>query len=259
MYTRTLFFVFILFIFSCSKSSTDDETPKVIVNTIEETVSDMQGSHEAPPFGVPLNFTWQAGPRIGLGNDPGSFRAMLPWGQVLETTPGNTSTNTRIEIRNLKAYYLNKRTNTWQLWIQAAKPSGIETIQDLSINQSKAADIRDEPGGSMSVKMEDGYNFYFFSPLRATIVPADIAGVFVTVQARLILHDASKTDDRDAALFLLSAAGDYWLDLSAQSNNFNNNGDIAIGKFKRVTKNWRAFNMHTLSADELRKNPPPME
>jgi hypothetical protein len=258
MNKQTIFIVCTVFLFACSKSPDEFATPTVIVNNIDEVVNDMQGTHETAPFGVPLNYTWQAGPRIGMGNDPGLFRAMLPWGQVFESVSGNTSTNSRVEIRNLKAYILNKKTNTWKLWADAQRPVGLYTNQDLSNKETKPADIKNEPG-SITVGMTKGYNFYFLVPLRTTISPADIGGVFVTVQARVILQDGAKIDDRDASQFILGAGADYWLDLTATGNDYTNNGDIAIGKFKRVTRDWRAFNMHTLTADEIRKNPPPLE
>ena len=257
MIQKTLFVLCTVLLFACSKTD-EHSAPKVVVNTIDEVVNDMQGLHEAPPFGVPVTYTWQAGPRIGLGNNPGAFKAMLPWGQVFETEPGNTSINTRVEIRNLKAYYLNNKTNTWTLWTQAQKPTGLYTSQNLAIEDTKPADIKNL-SESISVGMKDGYNFYLLTPLRVTINPADIGGVFVTVQARLILADASKPDDRDAAHLMLSAGGDYWLNLTAPGDNFTNNGDIAIGKFKHLTRDWRAFNMHTLTSDQIRQTPPPLE
>lgn len=258
MTTKTMLIACTIFLFSCSKSSSEYSAPKIVVNTIDEVVNDMLGLHEAPPFGVPLTYTWQAGPRIGKGNDPGTFKAMLPWGQIYETDPGNKSTNTRVEIRNLKAYYLSKKTNTWVLWTSAQKPTGLHTSQDLSLMDTKPADIK-VLSESVSVAMMKGYNFYLLTPLRVTINPADINGVFVTVQARLIQVDTAKPDDRDNANLMLSAGGDYWLDLSSGGDDYSNNGDIAIGKFKRLTKDWRAFNMHTLNADQIRSNPPPLE
>jgi hypothetical protein len=258
MTNKTFFFICLVFLFSCSKSTSEFSAPKVVVNTIDNVVNDMQGSHEAPPFGVPVTYTWQAGPRIGMGNDPGTFRAMLPWGQIFETAPGNTSTNTRIEIRGLKAYYLNKKTNSWQLWVGAQKPTGLYTSQDLTVKVTKPADIK-TLAESISVGMLKGYNFYLLAPMRTTISPGDIGGVFITVQARLILQDDTKPDDRDAAQLMLSAGGDYWLNLTAAGDNFSNNGDIAIGKFKRLTREWRAFNMHTLTAEQIRNTPPPLE
>ena len=257
MTTKTFYLACIVFLFSCSNSD-EYSAPKVVINTIDNVVNDMQGLHEAPPFGVPVTYTWQAGPRVKLGNDPGAFRAMLPWGQIFETEPGNTSTNTRVEIRSLQAYFLNNKTNKWQLWTSAQRPTGLYTPQDLTISETKPADIINL-AESVSVGMLEDYNFYMLTPMRVTINPADIGGVFVTVQARLILKDASKPDDRDAANLMLSAGGDYWLNLTAPGDNFNNNGDIAIGKFKRLTRDWKAFNMHTLTADQIRANPPPLE
>ena len=257
MTNKTLFFACLLFLISCKKSD-EYSAPKVVVNTIDNVVNDMTGLHEAPPFGVPLTYTWQAGPRIGLGNNPGSFTAMLPWGQIFETEPGNTSTNMRVEIRSLRAYYLNNKTNKWTLWTYAQRPTGLHTSQDLAVEDNKPADIHTLPE-SVSVAMKDGYNFYLLTPLRVTINKADIGGVFITVQARLILADASKPDDLDAANLMLSAGGDYWLNLTAPGDNFTNNGDIAIGKFKRLTRDWKAFNMHTLTSDQIRNNPPPLE
>lgn len=261
MITKAPFLLCLYFLFSCSKPSSDTiiPTPTIPVNSIEEVISDMQGLHEATPLGVPVSFTWQAGPRVGLGNNPGTFKAVQPGGQIFETSSGNTSTNTRVELRNLKAYYLSKATNSWKLWIETPRPGGVKVLQDLTTIQTKAADFKDITGGGISVGMEKGYNLAFFAPSRTSIVPSDITGVFITVQARLIVEDQSKPDDRDASQFILSSTGEYWLDLTSSSNNFTNNGDIAIGKFKRITRNWRAFNMHTLGADELRKNPPPLE
>jgi hypothetical protein len=53
--------------------------------------------------------------------------------------------------------------------------------------------------------------------------------------------------------------GDYWLNLTAKWNNWQTNGDIGIGKFKYVTTGWRAFNMTTLSPEQITQNPPPLE
>ena len=246
-------------LFSCSKSDDAPPTPTVVLNNIDLVVSDMQGSHESPPLGVPDTYTWQLGPRIGMGNDPKTFRAMLPWGQIFETAPGNTSANARVEVRNIHAYYLNKKTNKWVSWIGASKPSGVYTNQDLTKKGSLPADIKDVPGGGVSFGLKDSFNIYVLTPARVSINPADIGGVFVTMQTRLILADATKPDDLDAANLMMSAGGDYWLDLTASGDNFTNNGDIAIGKFKRITRDWKCFNMHTLTPEQIRANPPPLE
>jgi hypothetical protein len=249
----------LLFLYACTKNTSQEDIPTPVINNINTVVTDMQGSHEGLPTGVPVTYTWQAGPRIGMGNDPGSYRAMIPWGAIFETDPGNTCNNTRVEIRDLKAYYLSKRTNTWQLWSATVRPYGSLIDQDLTSGITKAADIREVDGGGLAVLIQDGFNFTFSAPKRTSIDPGDIAGVFVTVQGRLVVSDPSKQDDRQQASYMICAGGDYWVDLTSTGPNFTLNGDIGIGRFKRVTNEWRAFNMHTLSEDALRANPPPME
>ena len=86
-----------------------------------------------------------------------------------------------------------------------------------------------------------------------------IAGVFSTVQARLILDNENGLDDRDQSEYLLSVGSDYWRNMEIGWDYWKTNGDTGIGRFKYVTKEWKAFNMHTLTEEQIRKNPPPIE
>ena len=89
--------------------------------------------------------------------------------------------------------------------------------------------------------------------------PADVGGIFTRVDARLVVDDPSKPDDRDRARFLLDMGGDYWLDAHAAWDHFKTNNDIGIGRFKYVRADWQTFTMSTLSEAEIRKNPPPLD
>ena len=74
-----------------------------------------------------------------------------------------------------------------------------------------------------------------------------------------MLDDPAKPDDRDQARYLLSVGGDYWSSRRASWYFWKTNRGMAVGRFKYVKSDWRAFNMTTLSPDELRRNPPPLE
>ena len=87
--------------------------------------------------------------------------------------------------------------------------------------------------------------------------PLDIAGVWATMEARLIIADEQLPDDRSAARLLLSAGADYWQSPAAAWDQWKTNGDIGIGRFRYLTSKWQAFNMHTLSEAQLQSNPPP--
>jgi hypothetical protein len=230
------------------------------INSIATIISDMQPPHEGQPQGVPGAYDWSKGPRIGMGNQPRpNFNAMIAWGQLYEAVEGNSAINTRVQIRDLRAYLLDRRDRKWHLLQSCQRVEGAAYRADYKGNSSKPADIRKEPDGSISVQVDRNYNFHFWCPMRVKIDPNRILGMFTTAQARLTVENPQKTDDRKQARYLLSIAGDYWLNVAAPWDNFKTNGDIAIGKFKYVKPQWQAFNMITLSPEQIRRDPPPLQ
>jgi hypothetical protein len=229
------------------------------LNSVETILYDMAGLHEGRPHGVPLFYDWSLGPRMGKGNDPGGFTALIAWGQVYEEAQGSPSTNTRVHLRNIKTYVLSKKDGVWRLVQDSADVQGSAYKEDFVDDISKPANIREEDEG-ISVKLEKGYNFHYWPPTgRVEIDPDDIAGVFTTMQARLIVDDEAKPDDRTQARYVLSMGADYWLDMEAQWDQLKTNGDVAIAKFKYVTPEWQAFNMISVTEEVLRENPPPLD
>jgi len=230
-----------------------------VVNLIETISSDMDLNHEGKPQGVPNSLDWANHPRIGMGNDPGNFRALTAWGQLYEDSAGNPAQNTRVQIRDIMTYVLSKSDGQWHQLQNSQLVEGAAFREDYAGNTNISPDVRKEPDGTLSVKAGGGYNYHFWPSGRASINPNDIGGVITTVQARLITEDPSKPDDRSTARYLLSMGGDYWSTLDAQWDNYKTNGDIGIGRFKYVEKDWQSFNMSTLSVGALRQNPPPIE
>ncbi len=230
------------------------------INSLETIINDMQLPHEGKPHGVPESHNWALGPRIGMGNDPQSFKAMTAWGQLYEDAGGNPARNTRVQIRNIRAYVLSRADGQWHLLQNSSIVEGAAYREDFAYDSNIPADIRPEPDGGISATAGGGYNFHFWPPAsRAVIDPQDTAGIFVTFQARLVVDDPNQPDDRAQARYLLGAGGDYWLSQKAVWFFWKTNNDIAIGRFKYVTMDWQAFNMITLSAAEIRRDPPPIE
>ncbi|MBW4655033.1 MAG: hypothetical protein KME20_18610 [Kaiparowitsia implicata GSE-PSE-MK54-09C] len=227
-------------------------------NSVQTLIDDMTLPHQGRPAGVPDHYDWATSPRMGYGNEPSSFTAMTAWGQVYEDAQGNPAQNTRVQLGMVRSYLLSQATGEWIL-VQDAPAEGAAYANDYQGNVNQPADIRDDEGDTISVKAGQGYNFHFWPRAeRATFDPSDIAGVFTTVQARLVVDDPTLPDDRATARYLLGMGGDYWLDADAEWDGFQTNGDIAIGRFKYVTSEWQAFNMTTLDAQQLRRNPPPL-
>jgi|GEM_PF-514725 len=228
------------------------------INSVETIIADMTQPHEGRPHGVPESYDWSQQPRLGMGNEAGEFTALTAWGQVYEDAAGNPATNTRVQIRDIRAYFLSRTDGAWHLLQQSQAVEGGAYVEDFVDDLSTDADMRQEADGSISITAGDGFNFHFWpSSGRAAINPEDIAGIFTTVQARLIVDNPALPDDRAQARYLLSMGADYWRDLTAEWDGFRTNGDVAIGRFKYVTVEWQAFNMTSLSAEMIRQNPPP--
>ena len=230
------------------------------INTIETIIQDMQLPHEGRPHGLPVSCDWARQPKLGMGADPQAFTALTAWGQLYEDARGNPAVNTRVHIRNMRAYVLSKRNRQWRLVQDSQDVAGAAYREDYARNNNVPAMLRAEADGGVSVKAGGGRNFHFWPHTdRAAIAPEDVAGVFVTVQARLVPDDPAQADDRHQARYLLGAGGDYWKTRKAKWFFWKTNKAIAIGRLKYVRTRWQAFNMTTLSPDELRRHPPPLE
>jgi hypothetical protein len=224
-----------------------------------QIAADMTGKHEALPHGVPASFGWAQGPVFSMGNDAKGWKAITAWGVVYEDAKGNQATNTRVNIRGMKTYLLQKTTGKWLLVQNTNAPVGAAYREDFSGDINKPADVRHEPDGSISAVAGEGYNFHFFPAARATIDPNNLGGVVVVLEARLIVGDLSKPDDRSSARYLCGSGADYYPSLDGGwPGDASFNPGVAIGKMKYVRTTWRSFTMTTLTLNELRSNPPPL-
>ena len=232
------------------------------INSVQIIKNDMILPHEGNPSGIGEGSNWYFGPRVGEGNAPPSpdWSAMTAWGQVYNPVGvENIVQNVRFQIRNIQAWYLSKRDGQWKSWQINQGISGSNYVEDFVDDKSITADIRDESanGGGISSTIRRGYNFHFWPAQRASMDPTDIAGIWIVAESRLIVDDPSLPDNRGEARLMLSMGGDYWQSLDAQWDQWKTNRDFGIGRFKFITPEWQAFNMHTLTEEQLNTNPPP--
>lgn len=185
---------------------------------------------------------------------------MIAWGQLYAQAGGSPAKNVRVQIANIEAWLLSKKSGRWSRVQQDTTVQGAAYREDFANDVNIPADIRRDADGSVAVKLASGYNYHFWPGSgRIPIDPDDIAGVVTLVRARLVVDDPQSPDDRTQARLLLGMGGDYWLSLdSPWDANFQNNGDIAIGRMKWVTNDWQLFGMTTLDEEALRSNPPPI-
>ena len=261
-----LFFLFVLIVGSCGSSdeqvqpTAEPITSEVIPNSLELIRADMSEPHAAIPRGVPTSMDWRERPRVGWGNTPPEdWSAMTTWGQVYAAAGTNAPVNTRVQIKNLKTWYLSKATGEWVEWQHSSNVGGANYAEDFQDDVNVPADIRQEATGGISVTIPDGYNFHFWPEEgRVEMDPTDIAAVWSAIDARLVLDNPNGPEDRVDAQLMMSAGADYWLNRAAEWDQWKTNGDIGIGRFRLITPDWQTYNMHTMSAEILRDNPPPI-
>jgi hypothetical protein len=259
--TLALYVLLIGAAMQCSKDSPTEPQPEPEKQDIIDTLAyDMSGQHEALPHGVNPDAGWYDHPRVGMGEDPGGFKALTAWGQLYVPESGNPATNTRVQIKDMQTYLMSRIDSTWHLVQDTDDISGAAYAESFAENANKPADARQEPTGGISVTAGNGYNYHYWPASgRIPINPYNVGGVITLCRARLILDDSSEVDDREQARYILSMGADYWLNLSAQWDQWKTNGDVGIGKFKFVENDWKVFSMSTLKENELRKNPPPID
>lgn len=262
-------------------------------NSIDIVVDDMKLNNDLRLAGVPLERGWATGPGfVTMGNDPRGTRSpvwwnpgnqyyksaawwthFVPWMVVFDGV-GNAATNTRVELRQLKAYYKSRATGQWILLAQG-QIEGLNFPKYLNAVSAGSPDIVSLGGGAVSV-LPPPTDLHFHGWCCGTALPnpADIAAIHVTTQARLAVNNRNLPDDRAAARYLVQVGADYYPDASLNVNAFapdNWNPGVGLSRSKLVGNSWQSYSFTTIdvgvqtpggasiSEAELRANPPPLD
>jgi hypothetical protein len=269
------------------------QTSRRPINTVDTIVSDMRRMNDMPLAGAPPGPGWATGPgHVTMGNRPrGSatpsywqptnrafksddwWRVLLPW-MVIFDGVGNGATNTRVEFRDLKAYYKSRKTGKWIL-ISQGPIDGANYPKHLAGTRTVPPNQRTEPGGTVSVKPAGGdVAFHGWCCGAKPIDPPDVGAVHVTMQARLIVDDPGRPDDRDQAKYLVKVGADYYPTATTKIAEFSPTGynpAVGMSRFKTITRDWQSISMTTIDVGvedprggsiteaELRAAPPPLD
>ena len=257
---RPLLLLLALVVAACDAPAADGPEPAgVVPNTLEQVRTDMALPHEGVPRGVPDGVGWRLRPRVGYGNEPPEgWTAMITWGQVYAEAGTAPPPNVRVQVKGLRAWVLSRRTGAWERWQASDAVAGANYAESFADDANVPADLRAEAEG-VSATVRPGTNFHFWvDGPRPTIDGDDIAAVWAAVDGRLVLDDPAGPDRRDGARLLLGAGADYWESPTAVWDQWTTNGDVAIGRFRFLTRDWQTFNAHTMSDSLLRATPPPL-
>lgn len=212
------------------------------------------------------------------------WEGISPWMHI-EPTPENKATNSRVKLGQIRLNILRRSTNKWQT-VQIHTLDGALYPVNLMGNQVQVPSIRRD-GNNVEVlppsKAEQGLYHSWGKLVR--FPTWDIKAVHVKLDAKLVVGESSLPDDRDQAKYLIQVGADYYPTMEARVGEDpklmmrNEAGDtfsylpgVGLSRAKLVTNEWRTYNFITLNeavaevaenkginADEVRKNPPPLD
>jgi hypothetical protein len=210
-----------------------------------------------------------------FGNDSSyigsSAKAMLPWLAVFDGPRHNTS-NVAVEFRNMRTYVKSRSSGEWKLLGGPAKATGTNYGKPGTGLSPEGESVVGISETSSTIRMGQDSRYFWHGWWDAGVKGIDgwdIGAFFVTVQARLVVADQSRGDERDRAELGLQVGADYYLETSTDYSGIAPN--IGISRTKRLTSDWQAFNYTTLSdvgtqipgggitESDLRSGPPPLQ
>lgn len=216
--------------------------------------SDMSEAHAMLAHGINPYWSWGSGPRLGRGNSvPSDWTqpVFVPWGIAATAASGSPATNARVQIR--KVTFDIKLNGVWQ---RVNYSSTRDTIRgaiytNYETNANTTADIRTHDPDGLSVKLpQTGGSFHFYTSNRFPIPTTGIQGIVVKYEARLVVDDPNRPDDRHNAKLLVLSGGDFWRSMTTQwSSSSYTNDDYAIGRFHLVTNDWQVVTSHSLRTE----------
>jgi hypothetical protein len=244
-------------------------TTAVKINSIDEIVADMAQMNEGALFGVNPAFGFARGPGyVMMGNDPRSlntpswfdrsvpgvpltqyWNAINPWFVFFEGV-GNSASNSRVHLRNYKAFWKSRADGQWRLWAHKNEFDGQACYQGGNYSGCAGGDSgrRAEPEGGQSFKLPAGMNYHgWFASGPLEINGPDIAAVFVTMQIRLAVDNPAQGDDRQQARYLAHIGADYYPSVNGGSFGAAANPGVGVSRSKYLTNQWRAVSMTTFS------------
>ncbi|MFK7965132.1 MAG: hypothetical protein AB8C46_14315 [Burkholderiaceae bacterium] len=269
------------------------------VNSVQTILDDMGLSNDARLKGIP-DFAWavhQNPGQLSMGADPRGCIAHSWWQNTSAVWPqykdcdwwtgyvqwfvvfegvGNAADNVRVESRNPQSWYLSRSTGQWTLIGEATNTGWFYATKTNVMWVPGTIDKYTGEGGSTVMRVERNHPYTYHgvwpqNTIDISAIASDIAAIYTTVEARLVVDNPALPDDRDQAMWLFQSGADYYPDVNAKAVNVYPPG-VGLSRSKRITSEWQAFNFattnnarkdyqgpdHGLTAQQLFDNPPPL-
>ncbi len=232
--------------FYCHAGSVDVPLSKLL-----EIYKDQYHRHEMFPLGVPKSYDWSTHPRLGAGNNTGSFSAITGWGQIF-WAENSASDSSLVQIRKFKTFTCQGISREWSL-VQDGGIEGRQFMPDYSENYNELPRVFGNSMGVTTVGFDLGRAFHFWPGAgRADVKKLDFCGVLVVAEVRALSKAGDKFEVAKSPL-LVGFGADYWLNKTAPWDNYKTNRDLAIGRLRVITSDWTWFGMTTAAEVDIKK------
>jgi hypothetical protein len=243
--------------------------------TMAEVVAGMTTTPQAEAIAINAPYDWQkrsyviqdaprgdAIPSWWSGERPTFCYGFQSWYQVFEAQ-GNAATNTRVQVSNLRSYFLLASTNKWVMVQQSASPYTEQYKYPFAY--VGGASTRAESTGISVRPVYPQFQHGYPSKKYAIPNPSDVKAVFTAMDVRLVVADSSKPDDRSKAVYSINVGADFYPDASRMWNLGYAPG-VGQGRMIRPTTEWRTATMlvpngssRGITYTDLAQLPPPLK
>ncbi len=226
---------------------------------------------------------WRQSDALAVHKSCDFWRAFVQWFVIFEGE-GNRADNVRVQVRHPRSWYLSRARDTWRVisgehrmtWFLATKRDITWVKGDVDIDDATAPPSSAAPR-SLAIRVRRGAPHTYHGivgegPISIADSVEDFAAVFATVEARLVIADPDRPDDRDQAVWLFQSGADFYPTPTTHYRDAMPPG-VGLSRSKRLTSSWQSFNFATLnvarqdypgpsraiSVDTLRSNPPPLD
>ena len=253
-----------IFTVTLTGNATDEYSASCTSDYILDKMYPMPQNHEALPSGVTDTWgtqsRWEnqqrptaAAHNCGQANCPGAvqFKALGAWSNVYRVKDSGFSTNTGVEMRNIKVY--GWYNGQWEKVQDLAVPNGNFYAESFSgdSNQYFSDSIKTTSTSKTIILREankinsENCMYHPFSNIKNFDVKYEY--VYTCIDLRTVKWDESGVDDRDSSHYCANCGGDWWLaeGLTFDSSWQHNKG-ICQPKMIEITNNWRRFSMTTV-------------
>lgn len=210
--------------------------------------SHMQQPCEVVPHGAD-NFNWARQPAVVMGCNPtaaglpswysGTRHAEWPrimvWFTVYREAGAALPRNTRVAVRNLQLWIKSKATGQWaQIDAQPIPHGGAHYAENMS-GVTQPWGTRLEGGGSVSLKPPKDFCAHGWGAMQ-TIVTSDIAGVYASIEHKVIADNSYDTELRLVDRWGVNIGVDYYPPEGAVIDSLPG---CFTGRYLRSLPDWR--------------------